>query len=70
MSEIKSYTSSEWATIFGMELVDNKGFKTEPTKKISLDLFVSGVNDCTIKPVNKERWKVFVALTRNVSYWR
>ena len=65
---IKSYTVLEWCDIFGMELVDNDWFKSL-TDKITLETFLGGICDCTINPVNKERFKVFTSLTGNTGNW-
>ena len=57
---MKTYTILQWCEIFGIELIDNDGFRGLELDKypISLDLFVEGIVFCTINPKNRVKYAV------------
>ena len=61
---MKEYTINEWCEIFGIELVDNDGFRYRDLNNgiISLELFICGIVECTINPVNKDKYSVLEKL--------
>lgn len=62
--KLKTYTVNRWCQIFGFELVDNDGFSIDISKDlISLEMFVFGINMCTIQIINRQRYAVFAALS-------
>ena len=63
MQRIRPRTLSEWCEIFGVEIRDNDGFRwLSSTVKhfwpLTLDQFVVGIAECTIKPVDQNRYSV------------
>lgn len=62
---IKPRTVLKWCDIFGIELVDNDGFRGFDINKteITLDLFLEGINVCTINPIDRTRYCVLRELT-------
>ena len=61
---MKTYTVLQWCNIFGIELVDNDGFRKLDIKRdlITLDSFVEGISSCTIYPENVAKYSVLNAL--------
>lgn len=54
-------TVLQWCDIFGIELIDNDGF-TDVNSLVSLNMFLSGIVICTIRPINKDKYSVLNAL--------
>lgn len=60
---MKRYTVLDWCEIFGIELFDNDGFsELEIRREVSLERFVEGIVQCTIRPFNVERYSVLKKL--------
>lgn len=57
---MKTYTILQWCDIFGIELVDNDGFRGLELDKnpITLDSFIEGITICTIDILNKDKYSV------------
>jgi hypothetical protein len=58
--KLKTHTISKWCEIFGVSIIDNDGFRGLElnNNEVNLELFLDGINICTIAVVNKERYKV------------
>ena len=62
-------TVSKWCEIFGVEMIDNDGFgrdKDINTHHVSFEDFVRGICECTINPIDNDRYNVLDFLIRNV----
>ena len=60
---MKRYTVLTWCEIFGIELIDVDGFsESEMRQEVSLDRFVEGIVNCTIRPIEVERFGVLKQL--------
>lgn len=57
---MKTYSVLKWCEIFGIELVDNDAFQGIDLKtiKITFDSFIEGIAECTINPLNKDKYSV------------
>ena len=62
--KIKTYTINHWCQIFGIEIIDNDGFRGLDLDKneIALDRFIEGIASCTINPTNRDKYLVLNAL--------
>lgn len=60
----KRNTIQRWCEIFGVEIVDNDGFRGQDlkTSEISLNEFLKGISECTIHSKNFHRTRVMDAL--------
>lgn len=56
----------QWCDIFGIEMVDLDGplrsHKDLNTSPVSLDTFVDGIAECTINPINRDKYSVLEKL--------
>lgn len=61
---MKTYTVLGWCQIFGIELIDNDGFRRLDVKivPITLNQFVEGIVSCTINPVDPVKYSVLAQL--------
>lgn len=65
MSRTRQYTIRRWCELFGIELVDDDGFRDEEltmNDMVDIDRFVDGMVKSTICPVDKERYAHLVFL--------
>lgn len=61
---MKKYTINQWCDIFGIQIIDLDGplRLTDKNQEIEIEDFVSGVAECTINPVNRDKWSVLEKL--------
>lgn len=66
--KLKTYTIDRWCELFGLEIVDNDGFKGIDLNRVEvgLDLFLEGITICTINPTDKEKYKILDFLIKNL----
>jgi hypothetical protein len=61
MSKTRQYSILEWCELFGVEIIDNDGFRdlgSEGLKTVvPIDVFVNGICLCTINPIDRARYK-------------
>lgn len=61
MSKTRQYSVLEWCDLFGVEIIDNDGFRDlgsdELKTVIPIDRFVNGIILCTINPIDRARYK-------------
>ena len=63
MTATKQRTLKEWCRIFGVEIIDNDGFRWVNDNvveywPITIEQFLKGIMECTILPTNKDRFAV------------
>lgn len=56
----KKYTIVEWTQIFGVEIVDNEGFRNVDinTQEVNLEGFLNGICQCALRNIINERFQV------------
>jgi len=60
-SKTREYSVETWCETFGVEIVDNDGFRdlgSDGLKTVvPIDVFVNGITLCTINPIDRARYK-------------
>jgi hypothetical protein len=61
---MKEYTVLNWCEIFGIELLDNDGFRRDELTicTVTLERFVAGFLVCTIRIVDDKKYSVLEKL--------